>query len=354
MPSTHAKFGPSSLRYREICAGWQHSPGTSAAADEGTMMHEAAETGDLSALTPEQRAQVQECLEYVLQFEEGADEVHKELKLDCAGLTWGTADRVIIRGSGDHGHIIDFKFGRWPVDDADANLQGWAYAVGVFHMFPVDRVTVHFLIPRIDTATRHTFIRATDYDRMKTRIAAVIARAELPEPPLNADPKACQYCAAKATCPALTQKALMIPANQHWDLPADIDPAAITEPEQLAKVLHVVPVLEAWASEIKRVALDMARNGANIPGYTLRSRSGKRTIKDLLPAWAILNEEFGIQLEDFLPACSVSIGALEDAVKSKAEKGGGAKKLRQLNSRFAEAGIVSTAAEIDYLSKDKT
>lgn len=354
MPTTHAKFGPSSLRYREICAGWQHSPGTSDAAEEGTLMHEAAETGDLSKLTPEQVAQVQECLDYLAPLEDGADEVSKELRLDCAGLTWGTADRVIIRGGGDHAHVVDFKFGRWPVDDADVNLQGWAYAVGAFHMFPVERVTVHFLIPRIDTATRHTFIRSVDYDRMKTRVAAVIARAELADPPLNPDPKACQYCAAKATCPALTAKALMIPANQNWELPADLDPAAITDPVQIAKVLHVVPVLEAWASEIKRVALDLARNGATIPGYTLRSRSGKRTIKDLLPAWSILHEEFDLELEDFLPACSVSIGGIEDAIKSKAEKGGGAKALRKLNSRFAEAGIVSTAAEIDYLSKDKT
>lgn len=352
MPTEHAKISPSSLRYREICAGWQHSPGTSDAAEEGTMMHDAAERGDTTSLNEEQRAQVKECFEYVEGITELADEVHKELKLDGgAGQTWGTADVVSING--EHAHVIDYKFGRWPVDDADVNLQGWAYAVGVFASFPVSRVTVHFLIPRIDAATRHTFTREDDYDRLKTRVATVIARAELPDPPLNPDPKACQYCAAKARCPALAEKALMIPVNQHWELPADLNPAAITDPGQMAKVLGVIPVIEAWAKDIRGAALDMARNGGNIPGYSIRSRSGKRVIKDLLAAWEILNKDFALDLCEFLPACSISITGIEDAVKAKTGKGGGAALLRQLNSRFAEEGIVTSTAEIEYLQKNK-
>jgi len=122
----------------------------------------------------------------------------------------------------------------------------------------------------------------------------------------------------------------------------------------MSKVMQVVPLIEEWAKEIKSRALDMARNGEHIPGYTLRHRSGKRMVKDLLPAWEILNDEFGVELDEFLPACSVSIGAIEDAVKAKAQKGEGAKNLRQLNTRFAQEGIVTTAPDIDYLAKNKT
>jgi len=353
MPSDHAKHSPSSLRYKEICPGWMNRGGTSEAADEGTMLHEAAESGDFSKLNPEQRAQVQECLDYLAPLEDGADEVHRERRMNVADMTFGTADRVIIRGGGEHAHVADFKFGRQPVDDADVNLQGYAYAVAVFHEFPVERVTVHFLCPRTDTITRHTFVRSEDYDRMVTRIAAVIARAEDPHHVLNPDPKACQYCANLGTCSALAAKALMIPTGNKWDLPADLDPNAITTPEQMSRVMEIIPAIEAWASAIKQSALDMVRDGQEIPGYALRSRSGRRVIKDLLPAWAIINQEFGVSLEEFLPACSVKITDVENAVKARATRGKGAETLRQLNVKFAEAGIVTTTPEVEYLAKQK-
>lgn len=350
-PTEHAKHSPSSLRYKELCPGWQKTELAGEAAAEGTAMHHAAETGDMTGLTEEQRAQVQECLDYIKPLVADAQEVHRELKLDVAGLTRGTADLLAIYP--ETAHVVDFKFGRWPVDDAEINLQGWAYAVGAFTRFPVEQVTVHFLMPRLDEATRHTF-RRSELPRMIERIETVIARAEEPEPQLNPDPKACQYCAAKGRCPALAAKALMIPRNMHWDLPAELDPAAITSPAAMSKVMQIVPLIESWASEIKARALDMARQGDEIPGYTLRHRSGKRVVKDLLPAWSILNEEFGVELDEFLPACSVSIGAIEDAVKAKAQKGEGANLLRQLNTRFAQEGIVTTAPDIEYLAKNKT
>jgi hypothetical protein len=231
-------------------------------------------------------------------------------------------------------------------------VQGWAYALGVFHQFPVERVTVHFLLPRQDVATRHTFTR-DEIPMLRSRISVIIARAELDQPPLNPDPRACQYCAAKGTCPALAEKALMIPKGNHWDLPAELNPGALTDPNQVSKILSIVPVIEAWAKEVRETALTMAREGHQIPGYSLRHRSGKRVIKDLLPAWDIIHNDFGIELHEFLPACSVSIGAIEDAVKAKAEKGGGSKLLKQLNSRMAEAGIITTAADVEYLAKDK-
>ncbi len=58
----HAKHGPSSLKNKELCSHWVNRPGSSAAAEEGTKMHEAAETGRLDGLNPEQIVQVRECL----------------------------------------------------------------------------------------------------------------------------------------------------------------------------------------------------------------------------------------------------------------------------------------------------
>lgn len=59
----------------------------------------------------------------------------KELKLSILnGLTFGTADLVMVKG--DRAIIGDAKFGWNPVEDAEVNLQGWAYAIGVFEKYP--------------------------------------------------------------------------------------------------------------------------------------------------------------------------------------------------------------------------
>ena len=54
----------------------------------------------------------------------------RELKLNIMnGLTFGTADIVMVKG--DRAIIGDAKFGWNPVEDAEKNLQGWAYAIGL-------------------------------------------------------------------------------------------------------------------------------------------------------------------------------------------------------------------------------
>ena len=79
--SQHHKFGPSALKYIEICPGFRNSNETNPVAEEGTFLHEACETGNLDGLSSEQKGLVSSCLTYVGKLEEGADEVHKEVRL---------------------------------------------------------------------------------------------------------------------------------------------------------------------------------------------------------------------------------------------------------------------------------
>ena len=74
--SAHHKFSPSQLMYREACSGWQPDEGpSSAAAEEGTMMHKALETGDYSQLNDEQKR----CVDMVKDL---FDSFEQELKDD--------------------------------------------------------------------------------------------------------------------------------------------------------------------------------------------------------------------------------------------------------------------------------
>lgn len=81
-PDQHHELGPSTLKYVEICPSYRSSNETNPFAEEGTMLHEAAETGELSGLNEEQLRHVVACLDYIKPMEDLADEVHKELRVE--------------------------------------------------------------------------------------------------------------------------------------------------------------------------------------------------------------------------------------------------------------------------------
>jgi len=78
----HHELGPSALKYVEICPGFRSTNETNVYAEEGTKLHEACETGVLDGLDDEQMRLVAACLDYTDKLEQGADEVHKELRVE--------------------------------------------------------------------------------------------------------------------------------------------------------------------------------------------------------------------------------------------------------------------------------
>jgi hypothetical protein len=190
---------------------------------------------------------------------------------------------------------------------------------------------------------------------MRARVAEVIRRAEDKGSPFNPHPDNCEYCGRKAECPALASKALAV-ATRYDDalqLPDEMHPSNITDPKQMALALKLAPVLSDWAQSVRKHALDMVQNGEEIPGYALRYRNGQRTIKDIPMVWELIHSEFCVSLSDFLPACSISVTALEKAVKSKQERGKGATAIRRMNQLLASEGLCTTGKEVTYLAKER-
>lgn len=81
-PEEHHELGPSTLKYVEICPSYRSSNETNPFAEEGTMLHSAAETGDLDGLNEEQLRLVISCLDYIKPLELEADKVFKELRVE--------------------------------------------------------------------------------------------------------------------------------------------------------------------------------------------------------------------------------------------------------------------------------
>ena len=233
---------------------------------------------------------------------------------------FGTIDVLILNESKKHIDAADYKFGRSRVTHASENIQGHAYMVGAFDRYPwAETVTVHFITPRLDEVTKHTYHRK-DLEWHRLRVNVIVARATAPEPELNPRTEACRFCKNKVSCPALKEQLLPLAKkyesnNFAIDLLKKYSPSAVEDPDVLSRMLEVAPVMEAWAKAAKAKALEVAtETGEEIPGYEVRYRSSKAKIEDPQKAFEAIEEH--MTAEEFMQACDVSIPKL---AKKRAE-----------------------------------
>lgn len=349
----------SGLRYAEICPGFANdTDGDREFADEGRRLHKAAETGDTAGLNDEQREQVEKCLSFVAPLLPDAERDLREQEIAVPIINRrGIVDRLIVkRGTA---YAIDWKFGWNPVDDAEVNNQGQAYALGILQGMPdVERVVVLFVSPRCNEISRGEYTRA-DVPRLETRIETILARrAEVfeqgREELLNPTDELCRYCGNRGTCPALYRKALVVAQNYSdtaLEIPPKFHPSTWTSPEEHSVGRRLALVLEKWVESVKAHNMAfVAEAGQTIPGFELKSKSGKREIRDILATWAALKDE--LTVEEFLAACGpVSVAKLEEAVAARAKRGEKAKRKEALNERLTDMGILASGAETYYLAR---
>ena len=169
---------------------------------------------------------------------------------------FGRADEIILHEDRVHGDLVDYKFGRSPVEDAEDNPQSLAYGLGVIDMFDwVETLTVHFVIPRRDELLVHTFTRA-ELEALRDRVRLIIERATADNPVLTPSPEACRFCGCRLTCPALADKLLPI-AKKYADSAEDfevavmdnLNPAEVEDPAVMGKMKSVLPY---WRDGWKR------------------------------------------------------------------------------------------------------
>lgn len=163
----HAPISPSQLPSRNNCEGFLPEPNEGKVIHpvtlEGTRCHEALETGDDSLLESEwEERHVATCRDYLKILPDSEVQLIEPLIEILGGRTWGYADRVHLntKENPTKCDLVDWKFGFNGVVDAEHNLQGIAYAVGLFETYPsLDEITVHFVLPRRGEVSIHTFRR---------------------------------------------------------------------------------------------------------------------------------------------------------------------------------------------------
>lgn len=282
---------------------------SSAAAQEGTMLHEVMDwcfrndkdASDWSEglLNDEQEDAVQECLDYVRdipgsgRFYEMQVTYGRVINQDDE-LAFGTLDVAILDGT--HLHVLDAKFGRRYVG-AEDNYQMLLYAIGVVDALEVlgDEVktlSLHIMQPRISGWGRAKpwEIKREDLAKhakvFEAQSAKAYAAMENPTPTdpkwqaeyLNPTLEGCQWCRAKMQCPSFMQIAKDATKQVKTATMDEFDEVVKKVPEEdLAEAMSMVPFLEMFISEVNRETMSRLTNGDSVPGYKLvQGRAGNR------------------------------------------------------------------------------
>jgi hypothetical protein len=304
----HAKFSPSSSdRWLNCPASIQmtadvpRSP-SSIHANEGSVAHELAahclETGESPeshvgtiwyledksfemTIPDEMAVHIERYIEYIQELTTDGDDTCIEQAVglnDYMPEGFGTADFIILSPSTRRIHVIDLKYGKGVKVFAHNNSQGQLYALGSLSTLAArpadyDGVSIHIVQPRLGHYDEFQ-ISIEDLHSFGDYVKQRVDEALSPEPPFGPSEKGCRWCPVAAQCKPLAEHNLTVISNAFDDLDSALsEPDLIDQEtldiEQVAALLHIVPMIESWCKTINGFATDQLLHGNEVPGYKL-------------------------------------------------------------------------------------
>ena len=187
---------------------------------------------------------------------------------------FGTGDCVIVADG--NLTVIDFKYGRGVLVEADNNPQMMLYALGALELFDgiydIDTVTMTIFQPRRDNVSSFTMSKSELLEWADTELAEKAKLAYEGQGEFHCG-EWCQFCKAKADC-RKRASANMELAKYEFKLPP------LLNDEEVEEILGRIDELIAWASDIKEYALQAAMSGKHWSGYKLVEGRSNRKYTD--------------------------------------------------------------------------
>lgn len=378
---SHHIFSPSQLNSLEACPCYQGAQNDNQAAFFGTLQHTATESlTDDPRLSDGQAFAVAECVAFgereasaypncrilrelylPIDDEVYVVEVNGKNQL-VETTTGGYADFVIISEDETEAIILDWKYGRNMVVGAKENLQGLAYLLGVYRLFPtLKKISVKFVLPHIDQVSAHTFA-AEDFADLMLRVKVVVNRARAAREAKDfsmARPNigSCMWCANIGKCPAVAGLALKIgkkyaPAQ----IPDEISPTLIADPRQVELGIRLADVVRTWADAFRRQATERAICDENfIPaGYILVQSPGRTKILNVSGvediARQFLPPEYHAALEKLR---EVPITKIDDLISLVSKRGEKESTVESFRDALMEAGVIERGLPFPCLRQNQ-
>lgn len=374
----HHPYSPSSLQYLEASPAFIGRDEESEASRMGTLQHEAVESGNFDGLTDEQIEKVQFCQARKISIrqelaeaagckpEELIELTEQYLPIDRVKLKDGTEsttagflDFGLVSPDKKFAAVVDWKFGQWKVAEAHENLQGMGYMLGLRHRFPtLEAVHVEFQMPYLDWETAHVFEagdRCTNFSQIYGRICRVVDRAVETRLAIakgksfecEARPTTCPFCARIGTCPIAGKLFSTVAAklNEKLQLPAQLDPKLMNDPEEAAVAIRFANTAEVWAKALRRVLSDKAFEDKRfIPtDYTLQIRND-RVLLNPDPIVAEL-KRLGATDKEIDEAYTITLTALGKIVRNHSPRGEKDSNEKAFFEAAEEAGYIGREPE---------
>lgn len=197
---------------------------------------------------------------------------------------FGTGDCVIVTDGTLS--VIDFKYGKGLLVEAEKNPQMMCYALGALELFDalydIDTVNMTIFQPRRENLSTYTVSR-DELLRWADGVLAPTAKlAYAGEGELKAG-EHCQFCKAKATCRKRAEYNLEL-AKYDFEMPAHLEDA------EIEAVLAKADELAAWVADVKDYALQAALSGKQWNGWKLvEGRSSRKYVNDEAVAQAVMD-----------------------------------------------------------------
>lgn len=298
MPGKHAPFSPSSLSRLAACpASWRASQGvpeeTSEYAKEGILAHEVAEKmlspGESLEgidISEEMLNAVKIYVDHVKKYVNSENIFMVEKRFNIVdNYCWGTADAVVVEPLGVI-RVFDLKYGVGNVIDPVNNWQCAAYLLGAMYGYtdcaPFMSAEIHIVQPRVSPEPKvwvvddpQTFVREW-HDKITETIHLCLQENAAYNPG-----GCCQFCRARAKCPAIKEQALEIAKNDFAD---NILALPDLETEELIKFHTRAKQVNIFLKAVGEELFKRATNNQSIQGYKLVKNTGNL-------AWVTEEEE---------------------------------------------------------------
>lgn len=386
----HHPYSPSTLQNTEACPGYQSRDSQNERSIAGTLAHGVVETGDdHNSLSDEDAMAAAECIEFREErkaaLQEAANKAFADLPgnksgladdylvqqlqeiylpiddckfEDCEATTAGYVDNALLIRAFCYGELHDWKFGMWPVEDADKNLQGISYALGLLRKYSwLKAVRFFFKQPHLDSLTDALFLRK-DVPELYLRVQTVVARARKARgliaqgdwSMVSPFVPVCNFCRHIADCPLHLKNALKV-AHKFMPLefPEHIDSHDILDPHQSSLAMTLSQVVKIWADGFRQRTTDRVLRGeCAIPeGFNISQGAGRRSIVDM--------DKFKqtalkyVTSEELAKGADYSLTPIEEAITTKTIRGQKTKVLEAFQKELIDSGAVKPGDKFTFL-----
>lgn len=305
--SSHSEASPSQLKRILLCPGsrrmvvkYQKDGRGSAAASEGTMLHDAIQRqikkeADSREYATEQLSALHECYKYYTDLhdqytKEGyafSCHTEKRTSLKWAGLpeTGGSVDLVFIQYKPGYGirkmDVVDWKFGKGVPVKVENNPQIRSYGAGLVMSYSqleqIEEIGFHIIQPRLDYFGREIITGKELITWLQeVLLPGVIASRGVNAPCIPGEEQ-CRWCVG-LKCEAFYQQ-----GETAINLIGDRDLHEINEKE-LAEILHKKSIINSFFNKVEAYAKEKLFSQEGFPGWTLKPGRSKRR-------WCVDEEE---------------------------------------------------------------